>query len=249
MSLLHLPDIPADERGSFKQRILKKYEAFLAKRESGKSNLLQEQGERYEIAVALHLYWNHLVNKSDYLSRGLLPGELGKQAIYMGKSEYDFVLPDYRGLMLGDAKSDSSGLGVFLKKAVSYCLLDFHVKKRESSLAGFCFATPSNPAVMDRTALRNSWEILTALVDCEGITGMNRQLIPADIKLYFRNRYLLNNQIIRTDALPREPDYYLKELQEKAGFTFRFLRVTPMDEAELGRQMGMLAAKARWKTA
>ena len=138
------------------------------------------------------------------------------------------------------------GLGVYLKKAISYCLLDFHVRKRENQLAGFCFATPSNPAVMFRTALRNSWEILTTLSECEGITGMNSQLIPTDLKVYFRSRYLVNNQVIRMETLTREPDYYLRELEDKAGFTSQFLKVIAMDQAELARQMEMLSAKARW---
>ena len=123
MPLLHLPDVPMQERASFKQRILKKYEAYRANRTAGRTNLLQDQGERYEIAVALHLYRNHLVNRSEYLSRWLLKGEGATQSIYMGlNNEYDFLVPDQHGLQLGDAKSDSRGLGVYLKKAVSVVL-------------------------------------------------------------------------------------------------------------------------------
>jgi hypothetical protein len=186
MSFLHLPDPPAEERSSFKQRILRKYAAYQVRRAGGRTNANQDQGERYEIAVALHLYRNHLLNRGEYLSRWLLPGEIGEQSINMGiKNEYDFLLPDGHGVLLGDAKSESSGLGGYLKKAVSYCLLDFHVKHRADRLAGFCFATPSSEARMFRTGLRNALEILTTLSDCAGITGMNSQLIPADVKLYF----------------------------------------------------------------
>jgi hypothetical protein len=249
MSLLHLPDAPVDERNSFKQRILKKYEAFVAKQAAGRTNAIQDQGERYEIAVALYLYRNHLVNKGEYLSRWTLPGEISTQSINMGAdNEYDFVLADNHGLMLGDAKSESSGLGVYLKKAVSYCLMDYHVRNRENWLSGFCFATPSDPAAMFRTGLRNSLEILTTLAECSGITGMNSALIPLDVKLYFRNRYLVNGRIMRMDALMREQDYYIRELREHAGFTFQFLQVAAMDQTELARQMQMLSVKARWAT-
>jgi hypothetical protein len=96
------------------------------------------------------------------------------------------------------------------------------------------------------TALRNALEILTTLSDCAGITGMNSQLIPTDIKLYFRNRYLVNNQIIRMDSLTQPQDYYLRELHQQAGFTFQFLQVAAMDQAGLARQMETLAAKGRW---
>ena len=247
MPLLHLPDVPPDEIHSFKQRILKKYEAFLAKQAAGGSNALQDQGERYEIAVALYLYRNHLVNNPRFLSRWLLPGETGSQSIYMGiNNEYDFLVADTRGILLGDAKSESSGLGGYLKKAISFCLLDHLVRSHENQLAGFCFATPSDPAGMVRTALRNSWEILTTLSDCAGITGMNSQLIPADIKVYFRGRYLAKNQIVRMETLAQSPEYYVRELQEKAGFTFQFLQVAPMTQPELARQMELLVAKARW---
>lgn len=249
MPLLHLPETPVDERNSFKQRILKKYDAFVAKQAAGLTNAIQDQGERYEIAVALHLYRNHLVNKGQYLSRWTLPGEIETQSINMGmNNEYDFLMEDGHGLMLGDAKSESSGLGEYLKKAVSFCLLDFHVKNRENGLSGFCFATPSSPAAMFRTGLRNSLEILTTLAECSGITGMNSALIPLDVKLYFRNRYLLNGAIMRMDALTREQDYYIKELHEHAGFTFRFLQVPAMDQTELARNMDMLTVKARWTT-
>jgi hypothetical protein len=249
MAFLHLPDPPVEERGSFRQRILKKYEAYQVKRRDGRTNANQDQGERYEIAVALHLYRNHLLNRSEYLSRWLLPGETGEQSINMGlNNEYDFLLPDAHGVMLGDAKSESSRLGVYLKKAVSFCLLDFHVKRRADRLAGFCFATPSQPATLFRTALRNALEILTTLSDCAGITGMNSQLIPTDVKLYFRGRYLSRNGTIREDALGRGQEYYLRELQERAGFTFQFLQVVPMGEAELAQQMQFLAQKARWTT-
>jgi len=247
MALLRLPNVPATESGSFKQRILTKYGAFLANRAAGKINALQDQGERYEIAVALHLYRNHLLNRSEYLSRKSFPGETSTQSISMGiNNEYDFLLPDSDGLLLGDAKSESSGLGSPLKKAISFCLLDFHVLHRENRLAGFCFATPAKPVVMFRTALRNAVEILTTLSDCAGITGMNSQLIPTDIKIYFRSRYLLNNNVFREDALLREPNYYRKELHDKAGFTFHFLQVAPMENTALAEQMQKLSAKERW---
>src|ERR1051325_2461585 len=188
MSLLHLPETPVDERNSFKQRILKKFEAFVAKQAAGLTNAIQDQGERYEIAVALYLYRNHLVKKGQYLSRWTLPGEIETQSINMGiNNEYDFLMEDGHGLMLGDAKSESSGLGGYLKKAISYCLLDFHVRKRENGLSGFCFATPSSPAAMFRTGLRNSIEVLTGLSECAGITGMNTALIPLNVRLYFRD--------------------------------------------------------------
>jgi len=247
MPLLHLPDVPMQERASFKQRILKKYQAYRANRTAGRTNLLQDQGERYEIAVALHLYRNHLVNKSEYLSRWLLTGEGATQSIYMGlNNEYDFLVPDHHGLQLGDAKSDSRGLGVYLKKAVSFCLLDYFVRGRESGISGFCFATPSEPAVMFRTGLRNSWEVLTGVSDCAGITGMNTQLIPLAVRTHFRYQYTAGGQVIRTDALPHGPEYYLSELRDNAGFTFRFLKVAPMNEPELERQMGLIARNERW---
>jgi len=249
MAFLHLPNPPADERGSFKLRILRKYEAYQAKRGDGRTNANQDQGERYEIAVALHLYRNHLLNRSEYLSRWLLSGETGEQSINMGlNNEYDFLLPDSNGLLLGDAKSDSSGLGVYLKKAVSFCLLDFFVKRRADRIAGFCFATPTSPSTMFRTGLRNALEILTTLSDCAGITGMNSQLIPADVKLYFRDRYLSRNGTIREEALAREQEYYLRELRERAGFTFSFLQVASMGEAEMAQQIQFLSDKARWTT-
>jgi hypothetical protein len=250
MSQLHLPNVPDAESRSFKQRILAKYEAYLAYRAAGKSNAVQDQGERYEIAVALHLYRNHLLNQSDYLSRKSFPGEIGAQSIHMGhNNEYDFVLPDSAsdGLLLGDAKSDHQGLGEPLKKAISFCLLDFHVRQRETNLAGFCFATPAPPDRMFRTALRNAVEILTTLSECSGITGMNSQLIPTDVKIFFRSRYLPDNLTIREDALLRDPQLCLKELHDVAGFTFQFLQVPPMDETMLALQMQMLSTKQRWR--
>jgi hypothetical protein len=161
-------------------------------------------------------------------------------------NEYDFLLPDSHGVLLGDAKSEASGLGEYLKKAISFCLLDYFVRSHENQLGGFCFATPANPAGMFWTALRNAYELLTALTDCSGITGMNSQLIPADVKLYFRNRYLKSDKIVRVDALAQTPEFYLSELREKAGFTFRFLQVPAI--ADLEAQMQALASKARWAT-
>ena len=250
MPLLRIPEPPPDEKTSFKQRIVKKYEAFAAEQQAGKSNTLQDRGERYEIAVALHLYRNHLLNRSEYLTRKPLADDTATQKITMGlDDEYDYLLSSNHGLLLGDAKSDSSGLGGDIKKAISYCLLDRHVRKRENHLGGFSFATPAHPDVLARSVLRNSWEILTAITDCAGITGMNSQLIPTDIKVYFRSRYLMGNQIIRTDALPHGLEYYRRELEQQAGFTFELYRVTAMDQAEIERQMSLLAAKARWANA
>jgi hypothetical protein len=250
MSQLQLPKVPDTEKGSFKERILAKHAAYLAYKAAGKSNAVQDQGERYEIAVALHLYRNHLLNCSGYLSRKCFPGEIGTQCIHMGSNnEYDFLLPDpaSEGLLLGDAKSDAKGLGEPLKKAISFCLLDFHVRQRETRLAGLCFATPANPEKMFRTALRNAVEILTTLSECAGITGMNSQLIPTDVKIFFRNRYLSDNRVIREDALSRDPLVCLKELHDIAGFTFQFLKVNPMDEMMLSHQMVMLSTKQRWR--
>jgi hypothetical protein len=248
MPLLHLPDVPAAESRSFKQRILAKYDALQANRAAGKVNELQIQGECYEIAVALHLYRHHLLNRSDYLSRKEFPGEVTKQSINMGwNNEYDFLLADSNGLLLGEIKNYSQGLGEYIKKAVSYCLLDRWVLHRENRLAGFCFATPAESAAMFRRTLRNALEILTVLTDCSGITGMNSQLLPSDLKIHFRARYLAtDNQTIREDLLSREPDYYLKELEDHAGFTFQFLQVAPLSAAILAQQMQMLETKQRW---
>jgi hypothetical protein len=53
---------------------------------------------------------------------------------------------------------------------------------------------------------------------------------------------------MREDALGREPEYYLKELRERAGFTFQFLQVAMMSEDEMAPQMQRLAEKGRWVT-
>ena len=247
MSLLRLPDVPVHERNSFKQRILKKYEAYQARRSAGKTNGIQEKGERYEIAVALQLYRTHLVNRSEHLSRWTFPAETGTQSIFMGpRNEYDFLVPDSFGLHLGDAKSDSSGLGGDLKKAISFCLLDYFVQHRAAGISGFCFATPTDPVAMFRSALRNCWEILTGISECAGVTGMNTELIPRAVRTHFRYEYTAGGQVVRTDVLPHGPQHYLSELRDHAGFTFRFLRVAPMDGSELERQMEMLESKARW---
>jgi len=247
MSLLHLPEVPATESSSFKQRILAKHRAYVAQKDAGKVNAEQARGERYEIAVALHLYRSHLLNRSDYLSRWQLPGEKERQCVNVGhNNEYDFLLSSSFGLLLGDAKDTSGGLGEYLKKAISFCLLDYHVRNRETRLAGFCFATPQNREARIRSALRNAYEILTTISDCAGITGMNSQLIPTDIKIYFRSRYLVNGQIVRESVLTRQVGYYVDELEDKAGFTLDFLQVATMTDTDLHRHMEMLETKQPW---
>jgi hypothetical protein len=251
-SLLHLPDVPVTESRSFKQRILAKHRAYVAQRATGKANAEQAQGERYEIAVALHLYRNHLLNRGDYLSRWQLPDEKERQSVHVGyNNEYDFLLRGSHGLLLGDAKDTGRGLGEYLKKAISFCLFDFHVRNHVTGLSGFCFATPQNREGRIRAALRNAYEILTAVTDCAGITGMNSQLIPADIKKYFRSRYLdlVKGQIVRESALTREVAYYVKELENEAGFTIDFLQVQPMSDDVLEKHMVMLETKQRWSAA
>ena len=250
MSLLHLPEVPESESRSFKQRILAKHRAYVAQKQAGKVNTAQARGERYEIAVALHLYRNHLLNRSDYLSRWKLPGETGRQSVEVGhNNEYDFLLSSSYGLLLGDAKDVSGGLGEYVKKAISFCLLDYHVRNRETRLAGFCFATPQNREARIRSALRNAYEILTTVSDCAGITGMNSQLIPTDIKVYFRDRYLRDGKIVKESELIREVAHYVDELEDKVGFTLDFLRVATMDDATLDQHMEMLETKQPWSTA
>jgi len=251
MSLLHLPDVPIAEKHSFKQRILAKHRAYLAQKSAGKVNAEQDRGERYEIAVALHLYRNHLLNRSDYLSRKQLPDDKAVQCVNVGhNNEYDFLLSSSNGVLLGDAKDTGGGLGEPVKKAISYCLLDYHVRNRESRLAGLCFATPQNREVRIRSALRNAYELLTTVSDCSGITGMNSALIPTDLKIYFRSRYLLDHgQVVRESALNREVNCYVTELEQKAGFTIEFLQVATMSEAVLADQMNMLLTKQPWSAA
>lgn len=246
MSLLHLPAVPVTESHSFKQRILAKHRAYVARKQAGRVNAEQARGERYEIAVALHLYRSHLLNRSEYLSRWQLPGETERQSVHVGfNNEYDYLLGSSYGLLLGDAKDTSGGLGEYVKKAISFCLLDYHVRNHQTGLAGFCFATPQNRDLRIRSALRNAYELLTAVTDCAGITGMNSQLIPANIKIYFR-RYLVNGQIKRESELTREIAYYVKELEVKAGFTLDFLQVKPMTDDDLQRHMVMLETKQPW---
>jgi hypothetical protein len=248
MSLIHLPVPPLNERRSVKQRILRKYEVYRNREQRNALNDNQERGERYEIAVAIHLYRNHLLTRADYLSRWHEEPE-DRQHIYVGlNNEYDFLLDAHGGLLIGDAKSDSRELGAYTKKAASFCLYDRYVLHRET-IQGWCFATPTEPAHMFLRTLRNVLEVVSGASEAAGITGLNSQLIPSEIKLHFWTRYIERDGSLRANKLTGPPDQYLAELREKAKLTFEFIQVPMISREALAKEIRALEAKERWARA
>lgn len=152
------PAVPAAEMTP-KARILKKYSEYMY--ELNRGDVVQSaartttlQGERYEIAVAVAMLQMGKFTSGNQIGRwtpnkpGLAP--VVKQDVTLGgNTEYDFILPGTAAWantpttvkpILGEAKSYNNGLGVYIKKAITYCMHD-------ATLGGICFVTPQNPYV------------------------------------------------------------------------------------------------------
>lgn len=242
--MLTLPFVPADEWPSVPVRIARKFEAFEAERKRGATNRNREQGELYEIAAAILLYYQRLIRTGRQLSRWQLPGETQPQSISMGQNnEYDFVAED-GGVLLGEAKSEFSGLGEYIKKAVSFCLCDRLVRGGCDKLAGFCFVTPRPAESLQRSAVANAIGILSGFEEASGISGMNSQLIPLAMKQRFR-RYTPKDRAPQPSELSLPLAHYLAEIRAHAGIDIRVLTLSAVPEDRL-REDVRRVVQFRW---
>lgn len=248
MVRLTLPQPPPDEMASVKQRILRKYEAYLLRRDARTANDTELDGERYEIAAAVHLYLQRRLVDGTHLSRWERPGEAsGSQKIWMGhNNEYDFLLGELGGVLLGDAKSYTSGLGPYTKKLVSFCLMDSLIDKGVNRILGFCFVCPAVNPMLVRSTVANAIGILSGYAEGSGAAGMDSQQVPLAMKLHFR-RYTRNNRAPQPNELTEPIEHYLEELAVLAGFRVEFMVVPLLHDEALERQMERLASKERFR--
>jgi hypothetical protein len=196
------PVVPGNEH-NVRDRILAKYNEYHQLLQQG-GDRITLQGERYEVITAIAMYNRRLFTDGNQIGRWNTP-PTPSQSISLGENtEYDFIIPTSTriaqlplvlGPLLGEAKSYSSRLGEYFKKAVGYCLND-------PTLGGFCFVTPGKEYPLFMLMVYTTIEILAGREEAPGITGGStwkrsaRQGKPdgPDIVRHFREKYFTNSQ-------------------------------------------------------
>jgi hypothetical protein len=173
------PNVPHNETRP-KDRILKKYAEYMYEHGRNTKDANSLQGERYEIAVAVHLYNHHKLGHGQQIGRwtptkpGLPPPAVSQDVTIGHNTEYDFYLrgtanwpnlPVNNRDILGEAKSYNNGLGTYIKKAVTYCMHD-------RTLGGLCFVTPQDPYFFFLYMMQQVHSVLAnPVANSQGIAG------------------------------------------------------------------------------
>ena len=246
---INYPNVPFTEI-NVRDRIRAKFGEYSAVvREQGNPGGARLQGERYEIAVAIHLYQHGRLTHGNQIGRWVEDGIMRHQEVKIGfNTEYDFALPGaatfpllvgaipavgaIAGPLLGEAKSYNNGLGAYMKKATGYCLHD-------PTLGGFCFVTPGPQAATWRNMVGNAYEVLSNPQVTPGIAGgpgwMNRAAANgkpagAAIVAHFQQ---YQPEAARMERQGRSVRTITTELAAHAGFVMVCLQVPNPSHAAL----------------